>query len=553
MPQTPHSWLRPVLIWILVCLGVIFLYLLVMARNLDAISDIDALDYAQVARNLAEGNGFTTDFIKPLSLARIKKLDHHPDLIFSPLHPWLTSLFIRVMGATKQAVALACGLPFLLSLLVTYLFGTRLFERRVGMLGAALLGVNLWVLRFSFSGLEVCLLGLWVTILLWVLYRLATEPTRALPMAAAAGLLLGLIYLTKEIWTLILFPTVVYVWFAAARRRRWTVIGIMLGVFVVVILPWCLRMVALTGNPFFTFRWYEIMMDTMTNPGNTLYRSYRTDVQSPLTFMLHSPLEIYDKLHTGASALYGVLVFVAGPYTLAFFIVPILVQMGNVAFERLRYLVYATYVLLFCALCLVLPSARMMYPLAPIIAIIAAAFFFRVLTPLVRRYAPREEHRYTVVAVAVLMLVTSGPLLLNLTMRTRPWVEPPIVRAAKLAEQVAEATTGPIITDQPWLTAWYGKQTSIWLPRSWDDLERMQLDIGQVQYMLLTPAVAQWEAAERTGEWIRLWSAAQTGRPIQYRGFVVYRMLGENWILFRKAPELPSRPPGETGAPSGGG
>ena len=192
-PQTPHSWIRPVLIWILVSLGVIFLYLLVMARNLDAISDIDALDYAQVARNLAEGNGFTTDFIKPLSLARFKELDHHPDLVFPPLHPWVTSLFMRVMGATKQAVALACGLPFLVSLLVTYLLGTRLFDRRVGMLGAALFGVNLWVLRFSFSGLEVCLLGLWVTLLLWVLYTLATERARALPMAAVAGLLLGLI------------------------------------------------------------------------------------------------------------------------------------------------------------------------------------------------------------------------------------------------------------------------------------------------------------------------------------------------------------------------
>ena len=70
-------------------------------RNMDS---EDAMDAAQVARNISEGKGFTTQFIRPLSVylvekhneaskdaetdddpARIKGM--HPDLANAPLYP----------------------------------------------------------------------------------------------------------------------------------------------------------------------------------------------------------------------------------------------------------------------------------------------------------------------------------------------------------------------------------------------------------------------------------------------------------------------------------
>jgi 4-amino-4-deoxy-L-arabinose transferase-like glycosyltransferase len=548
MRRTPYAWVRTVLIWGLVCLGTVFLYLVFMVHNLDAITDIDALDYAQIARNLAQGKGFSTDFIKPLTLTRITTLDQHPDLIYPPLHTLVTSVFIRALGANKRAIALACGVPFLLTLLVTYLLGLRLFDKRVAVLGTALFGLYLGTLRYSISGLEVCLLGLWVTGLFLVLYLLAGEHKRVPWLAASSGALLGLIYLTKEIWMVLLVPALLYLFFTVERRQRWLALGLALGAFALVILPWCIRVAHLTGNPFFTWRWYETEMETMTNPGNTLYRSYRPDVQSPLTFMIYHPAEVYDKLHDGAMTLYGVLATLSGPFALGFFVVAILVPLGNAAFERLRYLLYAAYVLLFGALCWVMPSPRMMYPLGPIIGLIAAALFFRVLTPLSRRYAPQQQARALNWGLALFVLLQAMPLLGNLSQRSRPGAETSATRVEALCKQVADATgEGVIVADVPWYTAWYGQRTSIWLPRSWDDLERLQMDVGQIQYLLLTPTVANWESTERTGEWIKLWSAAQTGRPVGYRGFVIYRLLGDNWVLFRKAPALLSRP-GE-GAP----
>ncbi len=543
MRRTPYSWVRTAVIWGFACLGVTFVYLIFLVHNLESVSDVDALDYAQIARNLAEGRGFSTDFVKPLSLTRFTTLDRHPDLIYPPLHPLVTSVFIRLLGANKRAMALACGMPFLLTLLVTYLLGGRMFDKRTALLGTALFGLYLGTLRYSISGLEVCLLGLWVTGLFWVLYRLGTTKDRGLWWAAAAGVLLGLIALTKEIWIVLLVPALVYVFFAGERRQRWAALGLALGAFILVMLPWWARAAHLTGNPFFTWRWYETEMETMSNPGNTLYRSYRPDVESPLTFVLYHPAEVYDKLHNGVMALYGVLATLSGPFALGFFVVAILVPMGNVAFERLRYVLYAAYLLLFVALCWVMPSPRMVYPFGPLIALIAAALFFRILTPLSRRYPPQAQTRVLYWGVALFVLLQAVPLLGNLSRRSGP--EDPAAggRVEELCRTVADATgEGVIVTDVPWLTAWHSRRTSVWLPRSWEDLERLQQDIGQIQFLLLTPTVANWEATERTGEWVKLWSAAQTGRPVGYRGFVVYRLLGGNWVLFRKAPSLPSRP-----------
>ena len=49
-----------------------------------------------------------------------------------------------------------------------------------------------------------------------------------------------------------------------------------------------------------------------------------------------------------------------------------------------------------------------------------------------------------------------------------------------------------------------------------------------------------------------MWLAARIGQPVAYRGFVVYRILPDNWVILRKEPTLPSRDTGTGGAGGGG-
>jgi 4-amino-4-deoxy-L-arabinose transferase-like glycosyltransferase len=537
--------------WFIVLSVGVLLFLLFMSKELDAITDIDALDYAQLARNMAQGNGYVTQFVRPLSLAKVPVLDHHPEMTFMPLHPLVMAGFMRIVGANKSAadlkvaVGLSSAIPFLLTLILIYLLGLRLFDRRVAVIGTLFMAVSLWVLRCSISGLEAPLLGLLFTALIWVLYLGIDSKRRTWWMLLGGGLV-GLLALTKEVWGLALLPVLWYVSFGIPRlerRARWVALVAVFGGFVVAILPWCIRQGLVTGNPFFTWRWYEMVMETQTNPANTLYRSYRAGLQSPLQLAVLHPKELYQKVLAGIATLYNGLPTAIGPYVAAFFFVAILFPMGDRRFERLRYLLYSSYLLVFVALVLILPSPRLLYPVVPLASLIAAACFMRVLTPAVKRVNPRLERRATLGAITALVLIQATPLLTEL-LHPMPPDELQILRQQQdLAKAVAEDTTGPLVADQPWLMAWYGERTAIWLPRSWDDLDRLEQDIGQVRFLLLTPWIAQYTSSEHAGEWMQMWQQAQGPNPQPQHGFAVYRIYPGNWVLFVRVPRLPANAP----------
>jgi len=202
------------------------------------------------------------------------------------------------------------------------------FDQRTAWLATALHFTNIEILHYAISGLEVCLLSLWLLILFMVLYQYARRTDLQPALAGAVGLLIGLIYLTKYIWVVALIPVLIYLYYSTESHTR--------VVFAVVISPWCYRNYQVSGNPFFTWRWYEVVMNTRTNPGMTLYRSLPEKLPNPVTYALIHPLEIYEKLRAGVANLYSVPARIAGVYATALFIVAILVPLGTRDFERLR-------------------------------------------------------------------------------------------------------------------------------------------------------------------------------------------------------------------------
>jgi len=531
--------------YILIALILIFVYLVFMAGQFHGLTDANAMDYAQVAQNLAQGEGFTTNFIKPISLTRNASLARHPDLTYPPIHPWFTSLVMRVIGTNDRAAALASGIPFLLTVPLVFVLTGWFFDRRTAWLATALHFTNIEILHYAISGLEVCLLSLWLLVLFMVLYQYARRTDLQPALAGAVGLLIGLLYLTKYIWVVVLIPVLIYLYYSTEDRARFRTLLVVVVVFAVVISPWCYRTYQVSGNPFFTWRWYEVVMNTRTNPGMTLYRSLPEKLPNPLTYALIHPMEIYEKLRAGVVNLYGVPVRIAGVYATPLFIVAILVPLGTGNFERLRYLLYGVLGLVMFSLLFVAAASRLLYPVAPLITVVAAAFFFRILLPLVQDYASPLRRRYTALGIAVLMLLHGIPLVFALTARRRPGQEPAIQQSQNWAAQAKELGDAPIITDQPWLLAWHNDMTVIWLPKTDADLKRIQQRVGQLPWMLLTPAVTRNQVTERTEEWARLWRQAVAREVSPYYGFVVSERIGDGtWVLLRKHPQAaPIAPP----------
>ncbi len=97
-------------------IGVALLGFLVLAvvydlRQYKSFSAPEAMDQAQLARNLAGGRGFTTDFVRPLSYYLLKKHEietkrgtgiqylkgPHPDLANPPVYPLILAGWMKIL------------------------------------------------------------------------------------------------------------------------------------------------------------------------------------------------------------------------------------------------------------------------------------------------------------------------------------------------------------------------------------------------------------------------------------------------------------------------
>ncbi len=526
---------RRVLLVLMLLAGIALAYLIFNVSRFNRLTDVNAMDYAQIARHVLRDEGFTTSFIKPLSLVYHRSIENHPDLTYPPLHIMWTAGVMRVLGATDRAVAHSSGLAFLLTMPLVFWLALRIFDWRTAILATALCGTHITLLGYAISGLESSLLGLLVTAMLLVLYTASTSERDEMPWVVLAGLLMGLIYLTKYIWLVAAVPIAVYLVFMKPGRRLVRVV-VFLALIVVVASPWLYRNYRVTGNPFFTLRTWEMVGQTRAHPANTIYRTFSDHYQSYIVFVAKNPRAIFEKVRRGLTLFYASFHGLAGIFVAPFFLVGILVRLGDEPTERLRLLLYALLILVSLALTFVIAAPRLVAPLAPLMIVLATAFFWRLLDARFQNLDDRTRVRWVTVAVTVLLLLQMYPYLTEITPDepTGSATETPLGLAAT---QLAEMADGPILTDVPWIVAWMSDETAIWLPQTPTDFRKIEDAVGRIHWLFLTPEVARMAGPGRLENWANVWMQARQG-DVEYLGFVISARLGDGrWVLMERESE----------------
>jgi hypothetical protein len=153
----------------------------------------DAMEAAQLARNLARGEGYTTQCVRPLALhlveqkqgvsARLSK-QPHPDLATPPVYPTVLAALMKVLPfryditprfwryQPELIIAIFNQCLFILTVWLTYRLARRLFDLPVALVVAAVLLTSDIYWKFSVSGLSTCLLILIFCLVLWTLFAL---------------------------------------------------------------------------------------------------------------------------------------------------------------------------------------------------------------------------------------------------------------------------------------------------------------------------------------------------------------------------------------------
>lgn len=260
----PMGWIRRGLI-VAAIAGVSLFYL---AHEFRGLATSQAMDQAQIGREIARGHGWQTQFARPRSIGQM--LSHGKDVrqkIWSdtynaPLPPLVNAIALlpikkywkmtaqNIIYIGDRAIAAMAVCLFLASVVVFFFVTRRLFDQPLAYMacGLVLLCDAFW--QYSLSGLPQMLLLFLLNCTVYAIVRAVEahyEGGRVGIWLAIVGLGFGLLALTHALTIWIFAGAMVFCIFFF-KPRGWAAL-VVLAVFTVIYLPWLVRNFALTGNP----------------------------------------------------------------------------------------------------------------------------------------------------------------------------------------------------------------------------------------------------------------------------------------------------------------
>jgi hypothetical protein len=482
----------------------------------ESYSSEEAMESAQLARNLSQGKGYTTDSIRPLALYLLASAaepgqsskvlaQRVPDLSNAPVYPLLLAGLMKALPfqfAAKQFwsyqpelwISIFNQALFFAAVVLLFLLARRLFDSNVAWLSAALFAGTKLFWRFSVSGLSTLWLMLVFLGVVWLMAaierrdRAAAAGTggKSVPLALLTGALAGVGGLSRYAFAWMIVPVILFVWLTVTRGRGKLCLTIALS-FLAVMTPWLARNVMLSGHCLGTAD-YAVAQETPSFPEDTLERS--SDPRSGLKRL--SPGDVVNKFLANAREIGGnEAPNLGGNWILAFFLVGLLIPFRNAGLTRLRWFLVGSLILLLVVQALgqthvssdspCINSENLLVLLAPLMFVYGAALFHTLLDQL---NLPLVDERGALVAGFVAIMC--APLIFALlAARNAPAISPYSPRHIQQTARLLQ-TNELMTSDIPSGVAWYGGRSCVWLPLD-DENEFFKVNaLKSIQGLFLT-------------------------------------------------------------------
>lgn len=268
----------------------------------------EGMEAAQLARNIAEGNGYTTGMIRPLAVRLIQNQQGQtgallkealPDLHNPPLYPvllagWLKIMPFRYVIASGQNfdyhrpdlwIAIFNQLLLVLAALLVFRLATALFDTTAGWMSLGILSTTWLFWQFTFTGHSTMLLVVLFLLLVHCLFKADEAASAEVPQtgkiatwAVLAGVCLGLGALTRYSFLWLIPPVVIFFLFLM-RPFRLVPAALATAVCLVMFAPWMIRNLQISGAPFGTAG-HAIYEETESFPGDEVQRALHPNFQT---------------------------------------------------------------------------------------------------------------------------------------------------------------------------------------------------------------------------------------------------------------------------------
>lgn len=515
--QSPANDLLIVLLLASLALGV-FLF---RARSESVLVFPDAMEYAQLGRSLASGEGFISRTLWVLHTAYSTELPA-PEYRRSPGLPFLESLVFRMVRPGDRAAIITAGVPFILSIPLLYLLARRFLPAVPSLAAAGLLLFDSRSLDFAVSGLSEPLFGLMLIVL-----ALALTIRNPLHAALAAGAILGLSQYVRGNAFVLLLPLLAVLGLplqTGERKARLRQALAAFALFVVFANPLLIRNTKALGR--FDFTGYQsasAVNHTGVYPDHYAERSF--EYISPLGFALEHPGAMTNKLirdlglniNSFAQSAPPIVIGLAfGWLLLGQWTRPIspvvLFGLGSAALSVVFFSIGE------------FEGPRFYVPFVPLL-ILAAVHAGWTLTT--RRDDADHHNRLVQVCAWLLPAITLLPGVLSLV-QARPDRTSDEAFRVMFGREIANRVPvdGVIACDVPWVAAWYADRTSVWLPYGPEEMAKLGKRLP-VAWVCLSGGVRSSDEVKPE------WGAIHAGSG-SLPGYTRHATLPGGFVLFKK-------------------
>ena len=533
----------------------IFLFLLIgclfVSYNLFEFSNFknpEAMDIAQLARNISEGKGYVTDNIRISSIALVEKQHNgdsltqgnHPDIVNPPLYPFLLAGLFKLSGIhfncndnfyifmPEVVIAIFNQILFLISLWLTYSIARKIFNLEIALFSTILLLFNDMVWKFSISGLPNMLS---LTLILFLFKNLITfrleniidirkpldefnppNGTWIYLRCALIGLILGALCLTQYSLGWLILPVTVFIFSTLSGKRRtlaslpisenfrlephflkeykFGAIFSMLLIFTALTAPWIWRNINVSGLPF-GLATYAPIVETSKLTGTFLERVSTADI---LASYGPEQREYINKLRENLPDIIEKdIPTLGGTWLTIAFMAGIFLPFARRGANSARFL-------LIVSLCMtaIIQAMTKTY-LSQFNGPIHSENLLFIYTPLVIIFGSafiffaidqiqRELPSLRQMLIWFTGIICSLPMILTiLPPKAHPLAWPPY--HPQTIEKISSlfSSQEALMSDMPWAVSWYGKQTAFWLPLDADEeFTKINSDSLQIKGIYLT-------------------------------------------------------------------
>jgi cbb3-type cytochrome oxidase subunit 3 len=479
-----------------------------------------AMDQAQIAREIARGNGITTKMIRPVAYYQAEKTEKRTVSLFgfqdtyhSPLNPLLNAAVLKLIGADDsdawqmgenemvypldRVIATVSTLFFLMAIGVNYLLISRIFDAKIAGVCAILMLFCETFWNYSLSGLPQMLMLLLFSCGIYFVYRAvesASEGRIAMTPAIIAGIFFTLLALTHWMTVWIALGYIIY---AAIAFRPRGIVGI--SVLVLLIIPAIFVMMRnqdVTGSPFGT-AFLTLYNGLGSGAEVTVMRNIDLEAEPLVLDGLISKI-----LRTTLLQATDIVPLLAGIIVAPLFFLSLLHPFKRQSIANFRWAILLMWIFTALGLAffgiskdeldpnqlhLLFAPIMMAYGLA-FVSILWSRLEFVAATPVLR-----NVHHFVIVAISALPLVLALPLKVRVGMQLRdrggvpqwpPYYAPALnSKISGLKGWVTEKQV--VFSDQPWAVAWYADRVSIWLPPTREGFLKLETVAADLQ----TPCV----------------------------------------------------------------